>query len=112
MSAYHPLPDFVGFAVPLKIAEFQRYGGQPTSWEVDDAKKRWFDMMEGIGENTEGGAELLYFIKPGMSANAMGLLIRVLAIMAFEPGGITFCGNHFEAKREDVQQVPAGEAAE
>lgn len=93
LEEYHPLADFVGAFVPLLIAEWRRSeAGQPTDTEIADIRQRYAAMI-ARGD----GAELLYR-EPGKTGQSAGLLLEALAMLSFVPGGVRFCGHHFEAK--------------
>lgn len=76
--------------VPFKIWELQQRGGPTdTDWE-------WAATQTDV--IAEKGDVILYKDpKRGVTGSLMGNLIRVLAIMAFVPGGVTFAGIHFDA---------------
>lgn len=75
--------------VPLAIHDLIRHGG-PTSWHQEQARELAWSIAEC-------GDILIYKSdKKGETAKIMNKLIGGLAILAFQPGGITFLGLHFE----------------
>lgn len=94
------LPEFVAAFVPMAISEYQRCGG-PTPFEFALACDHWQRMIDA-GEGTE-----LLFLESGKTAAAAGNLIRLIACMAFQPGGITVFGSHFEAGLTITDLSPA-----
>lgn len=100
MNAETLLPEFVAAFVPMQIAEYQRQGG-PTPFEFALAAD-YFQRMIDAGE----GPELLFW-EPGKSAAAAGNLIRLIACLAFQPGGISVFGSHFEAGMTITDLSPA-----
>jgi len=87
------LPLFVETLVPLRIHDIKKIGG--IQQEHLDYAKQYGDMLAG-----PPCEDLMY--KPdrkkdkGKSSEMVNRLTRVLAIMAFFPGGVTFLGLHFE----------------
>lgn len=92
-TAFMMLPIFVEAIVPLRIHDLSKIGG--PSQEHFDYAKQYGDMLAG-----PPCEDLMY--KPdrkkdrGNSKEMLNRLTRVLAIMAFLPGGVTFMGLHFE----------------
>lgn len=85
----HPLAIALSAAVPLAVAELVRKGG-PSN---DD----WVMAREAGQQLAEHGDNLLYRGKPGESARLFNTVAHALAVLAFCPGGVTFCGEHWEA---------------
>jgi hypothetical protein len=87
------LPIFVETLVPLRIHDIKRIGG--VSQTHLDYAAQYGDMLAG-----PPCEDLMY--KPdrakdrGNSKEMLNRLTRVLAIMAFLPGGVSFMGLHFE----------------
>ena len=105
---YHPMPDFVAAFLPGLIADYERAGYAPDTWELETAQTMWDKLMSG--ENgSEGGAELLYRV-PGKTGPAMATLLKVLRVLAFAPGGIDFAGHHFESGVHGTELRPAKSA--
>jgi hypothetical protein len=100
LNAEELLPEFVAAFVPLQISEYQRQGG-PTPFEFALACDHWQRRLDE-GEGTE-----LFWLQPGKTAAAAGNLIRLIACMAFAPGGITVFGSHFEAGLTITDLSPA-----
>jgi hypothetical protein len=88
----HPLQICLPPAVELRIMEFKSRGGPLP---VD------FEQIRSTGLLlSEHGDNLLYrSSKPGESADLFNRLAHALAVMAYVPGGVTFCGVHYEVKR-------------
>ena len=81
------LPHFVAAFVPLRIAELEAQGG-PT----DDDLRRVQGHLPDFGAR---GEALLYRID-GETGPMAGKLLDAIAVLAFQPGGITIFGQHFE----------------
>jgi len=96
------LPIFIETLVPLRIHDILKIGG--ISQEHLDYAKQYGDMLAG-----PPCEDLMY--KPdrkkdkGNSKEMLNRLTRVLAIMAFLPGGVTFLGLHFEVPARKEQQA-------
>jgi len=86
MDENHPLTDFVGAFVPLRIAELEAQGG-PT----DDDRTRVQSYVPEFGAR---GESLLYRID-GVTGPMAGKLIDAIAVLAFQPGGIRIFGKRF-----------------
>ena len=100
MDADTLLPEFVAVFVPMAIAEYQRQGG-PSPFEFNLARDHWQRVLDE-GEGTE-----LFFLQQGKTAKTAGNLVRLIACMAFAPGGITVFGSHFEAGMTITELNPA-----
>lgn len=85
--------SFVEAMVPIRIYDIRRTQG----W-VSDADIAWARAQVDI--IASGGDAVLCYVR-GQSGKSMGVLCKCLAILAFCPGGITFCGLHFEVKEEE-----------
>ena len=90
MSSEELLPEFIATFVPLEIMRLEQHGG-PKPTELAEAATWWLDVVD-----RGGGAELLY-LERGKTAHSAGMLIRTIACLAFEAGGIKVFGNHFVA---------------
>jgi hypothetical protein len=92
-TAFMMMPLFVETLVPLRIHDIKKIGG--ISQEHLDYAAQYGDMLAG-----PPCEDLMY--KPdrkkdrGNSKEMINRLTRVLAIMAFLPGGVTFMNLHFE----------------
>lgn len=115
MSADVLLPALLSLAVPLHLDRFRMQGG-PT--EEDWERAREFGERIGVGAEQildEKGEHVAFVKHPRYGdADAADLLYRserkgdtaalfnglafALAVCAYLPGGVTFCGQHFEAK--------------
>lgn len=84
------LPAFVGTFVPLEIMNLEERGG-PTAVELAEASNYWQGMIDR-GEGTE-----LFFVEKGKTAKTAGILVRLIACLAFAPGGVEIFGHHFVA---------------
>lgn len=93
--AGHLLPLFMGTFVPLEIMSLEERGG-PTSAELAEARDYWLDMIDR-GAGTE-----LFFVEKGKTARTAGMLVRLVACLAFEVGGIEIMGHHFVAYEPEV----------
>jgi hypothetical protein len=81
-------------AVPLWVDRFR-----PMTWE-ERMKVR--DQCLGIiGCDTDAESIALFVVgtagKPGQIATAFNAVAQALALGALQPGGVHFCGMHFEA---------------
>lgn len=85
----HPLAIAVSAAVPLLILEYRAAGG-PT----DDDRERARRAAQVVAEK---GDVLQYRGRSGEAAAVFNALVDGLAVLAFCPGGVRFCGHHFEA---------------
>jgi len=73
--------------VPLAIADLAKMGGA-TDWHHERIREYAWDIA---------GSEALLFREKGKTAKMLSKLVEGLAVMAFQPGGVTFLGLHFEA---------------
>lgn len=109
-TASHLLPDFLAAFVPIRIAHFERLGG-PSDWDFSVARDYW-QAMTDRGEGTE-----LFFVERGKTARTAGMLVELVACLAFAPGGIKIMGLHFVGYRggsdvaQKMRQVPKEQAA-
>ena len=77
--------------VPLRIWEMRTWEPQRR---IEVAQARWGEVLAG-GKGFSGGADLMF---GGRAAGReCAALITALAAMAYQPGGITFAGLHFDA---------------
>ena len=81
--------DLIEAAVLLEILELKRYGG-PDSYQIEEAQRR----LRAFKEN---GDDVDVFIKGPHTRTAFRVYVEVLAVLAFAPGGVVFCGRRFEA---------------
>ena|ERR1700726_7746 len=95
-TAFMMLPIFIEALVPLRIHDIKKVGG--ITQEHLEYAKQYGEMVAG-----PPCEDLMY--KPdrkkdkGNSKEMLNRLTRVLAIMAFLPGGVTFLGLHFEVQQ-------------
>lgn len=84
------LPMLLALSVEQRINEILGRGG------IHD---RDFKRIQGYGDIiAEHGDDLLYKSKkPGETARYFNQLADAISVMAFQPGGITFFGEHYEA---------------
>lgn len=89
----NPLALHLSAFVPLEIESLQRQGGA-TDWHFREARERMAAYRE------RGGESFLYSegFEKGKTAEAVGVLVECLAVLAFVPGGIRAFGCHFEAR--------------
>lgn len=93
-AADSPLATAIGCAVPLRILEYQARGG-PT----DADRERVRGSAQIIAEQ---GDRLMYRGNaPGDAARLFNALADGLAVLAFCPGGVRFCGTRYEAQRTE-----------
>ena len=85
------LKSHLSLCVPLEIDNLKRQGG-PTEWQIEQVQERNAefhrpDVSEGI------------FFRLPETRRAITMLIEMLAVLAFQPGGVKFAGLHFDACR-------------
>lgn len=80
---------FLSAAVPMQIAQIRARGGLDAS---DDAET---DKI--ASEIANQGDALLYRGKSGEARYLVTRLAKALAILAFQPGGVTLGEHHWEA---------------
>ena len=80
----------LGAAVPLRVAEYLRQGGPG---EDDRERARRFAPVLGA----EGDALQFRGKSRGEAAELFNRLADALAVMAFQPGGVTAFGEKWEA---------------
>jgi len=88
------LQTHLSFAVPLAIYELRKRSG-PVADDYEFAAA----FAQTLGEK---GDVLLYGGRPGEAAELMGQLTRALAVLAFQPGGVTAFGIHFQANPRGI----------
>ena len=92
-AADSPLAIAISMAVPLWIAEYRARGG-PTGADLERA--RGFSRLIG-----EKGDRLLHRSKvAGEVAQVFNALAEGIAVLAFCPGGVRFCGQRYQADGE------------
>lgn len=84
-----PLAIMLAVAVPLHIQQFQARGPL-TSPE-------WRAICAAGDAALEQGDVLQFGGRPGEAALLFNAAARAIALLAFVPGGVTFCGAHYEA---------------
>lgn len=87
------LPALLETSVPLRMYEMQRKGG-PDDLDIERAQS-FADDLAAHGDVLLYGGE-----KPGEAARLANDLAHAIAVLAFQPGGVTVFGWHFEAKGE------------
>jgi hypothetical protein len=96
----HPSADVLRIsleaAVPLWIDQLSRMP------ERDRERTRMAWAHEAADVIGSKGDALQYGGKRGEAANAFNHLARGLAVGAFQPGGISFAGLHFEVTGDDL----------
>jgi CheY-like chemotaxis protein len=80
-------------AVPLEIERLRDRGG-PTESDV-----LWAQEKMQVVRNGAGGHAIV-FLDKGQTAKETSLLTEVLAILAFQVGGVRFAGLHFDATQQ------------
>jgi hypothetical protein len=85
------LIDALAAAVPLRIAELKERGG-PSSQDYDWVRSVVPDLL-----GSEGDCLMFHSRERGQTAKVFNALARGLAVMAFCPGGVRWCGEHWEA---------------
>ena len=88
-------------AVPMTMWKLQE-GNRDDWWEsLERGREEWLDLICSKGDN------LLYKSKKkGLTAQVFNALAKVVAHLAFVPGGVTFMGDHYEGSfREDQEEI-------
>jgi hypothetical protein len=88
------LPEFIGLFVPLEIMNLEEKGG-PTKGDWEWASSQ-ADFLAEKSEMLFGGA------KKGEVAQVASTYLRVIAVLAFAPGGIEAFGHHFVAYEPEI----------
>lgn len=87
-------------AVPLRIAEYEAAGG-PS----DSDRERARSASRLIAEK---GDVLQYGGRKGEAAELFNVLADALAVLAFCPGGVEFCGTRYQAGKGACAPGPEG----
>lgn len=72
---------------------------------IEELRGKSWDEISGLGAEAgqyiaEHGDVILFKGKTkGETAKAVAQLARGLAVLAYQPGGVTFMGEHWEARR-------------
>lgn len=72
----------------------------PSPATVEQARVHWQRITSDMHLSMDS---MLYGGAPGAAAEGMALLIETLAILAWQPGGVTFAGLHWDAGQPDTQ---------
>jgi hypothetical protein len=92
-------------AVRSEIAHLQSMGG-PVRSDYEQLR-RFSNMLEDDPDrilSLQFGGKAVG-LKKGETAKVFAQLARVIAVLAFYPGGITIFGSHFEAQRIEAEDV-------
>lgn len=93
----HPLPPALAATVPFAIHDLVVRGGpSEADWQW---ARDWSDTLAAHGDNLLYRGE-----KKGESAKLFAELVRVVATLAFMPGGITLFDTHYVAYRREESQ--------
>lgn len=79
----HPLPGFLDFAVPVEMLRMQGASHEQHAAVVERER----EVIAYRGDHIVFKAE--------ETARATASLIRVLAALAYQPGGVDFMGHHW-----------------
>lgn len=79
----HPLPGFLDFAVPVEMLRMQGATYEQRKQIVDSER----EVIAYRGDHIVFKAE--------ETGRATASLIRVLAALAYQPGGVDFMGHHW-----------------
>lgn len=82
----------LALGVPIEIDNLRKSGG-PNDYQMDAAHE--YITHQRLGE------AIMYCAK-NETRESMRVLIEIVAILAFCPGGVSVCGLHFEAKESQV----------
>lgn len=88
----HPLASMLAVAIPFRIIELQRKGG-PSDLDWELAIERGLVTLE-VSDLLFRGSK-----KQGEVSRIFTELVHAVAVMAFAPGGLTICDDHYEVNR-------------
>lgn len=91
-TAPHPLHAHLAFAVPLAITELRAQGG-PTEYDHRQLRLALPKLLEQGDVLLFGG----HATTGSPPRELVNLLVRALAMLAFQPGGVKAFGEHWEA---------------
>jgi hypothetical protein len=95
-STYKLMQATLGVAVPLWAELIKQQRGGPDETDCERIKE-FGDLIVG-----PGGEDLLFRSKvPGQTATLFNKLAFAIAVLSFQPGGITTFGLHFESQRSN-----------
>lgn len=105
--------------VPIAIGEIKRQGGPtplqrdrvrgqllPTKNDQTEQVKDYYAFSNREALIASGGDAFLFGGKEGEAGTYMGQLTWILAVLAFQPGGVTAFGLHFEEQSENGDEQP------
>ncbi len=111
---YQTASIFVQAILPLKILEYRQKGG-PTGLDREFARINFDTMMAAQPDGNKapwcGGAGVAVYI-PGVSGKEMAVVINTLAVLAFLPGGVEFCGVRYFGNESDQQEMQTMRSAQ
>lgn len=102
-SSYILMSDFLQAFLPFEILKLRGKGISELEREM--ALKDCREMLEpnaGKSSDWQGGAELIHQLPT--SARAMSVLMRALAVLSFNPGGVEFCGVRYFGNESDARE--------
>lgn len=89
-----PLAIAASAAVPLRIAEYRARGG-PSGEDFRRCREVYSQLLAEKGDVLQYRGK-----KQGESAAVFNALVDGLAVMAFCPGGVKFCGTRYQAEEQ------------
>lgn len=95
-NSSHPLVPALAAAVPFKIHDLVLEGG-PSDYQREQAIANGKIALEQADE-------MMYGKKNGTPAKLFAYLVEVIAVLAFEAGGITLFDTHYEAHLREAEQ--------
>ena len=98
LPAEHPLPCMMNLAVRLWIVEFRRLTAAERAQRIEGA-------AQVIA--TKGDVLLYGSKREGEAAEVFNVTAKVLAVMAFQPGGVRAFGNHWQAVEDHTVSSPS-----
>lgn len=93
------LRNTLRLAIPLRIMQFEKQGG-PTGTDFDRARD-FGPVLAEKGDVLQFGGK-----HKGEAAQLFNELARTIAVLAFQPGGVKFGGDHWQGKAKPKRKIP------
>lgn len=98
-QAHSLLRDTLHVAIPLRIMQFAAQGG-PTAQDFERARD-FGPVLAEKGDVLQFGGK-----HKGEAAQLFNELARTIAVIAFQPGGVKFAGDHWVGKAKLKKKIP------